>query len=107
VASGQVVVRNGMFGVDLFFLITGFLLVLPWLRTPRRDRAAVDADFYRRRVRASCPPITCTCCPLLRAVPLLRGLEFWRYNPAYCSATCRRTSSWSTTSRRSPAHRWA
>src|SRR6186997_791049 len=52
----SVVVHNGPLGVELFFIITGFLLVLPWMRSvfegtpPPRTR-----DFYVRRVRRIVP----------------------------------------------------
>lgn len=81
----KVIARNGMIGVDLFFLITGFLLVLPWLVAADEGRAAPAAgDFYRRRVRRIVPAYYVHLVFLfLVALPLLRGLEFWRYNTAF------------------------
>ena len=81
----KVVVRNGMLGVDLFFLITGFLLVLPWLRHAADGRATPSATaFYRRRVRRILPAYYVHLLILFFVlVPLLRGLEAWRYDPAY------------------------
>jgi len=83
--AAKVVVRNGMLGVDLFFLITGFLLVLPWLRHAADGGAAPSATaFYRRRVRRILPAYYVHLLILfLVLVPLLRGLEFWRYDPAH------------------------
>ena len=81
----RVVMRNGMIGVDLFFLISGFLLVLPWLRHADGERAAPSArDFYRRRARRILPAYYVQLLVLFFVVvPLVRGLEFWRYNPTY------------------------
>lgn len=81
----KVVARNGMIGVDLFFLITGFLLVLPWLRNEAAGGAAPSAAaFYRRRMRRILPAYYVHLLALfLVALPLLRGLEFWRYNTVH------------------------
>jgi peptidoglycan/LPS O-acetylase OafA/YrhL len=81
----RVVIRNGMLGVDLFFLITGFLLVLPWLRQAADGGPAPSTvDFYRRRANRILPAYYVHLLVLFFVlVPLLRGLEFWRYNPAY------------------------
>jgi peptidoglycan/LPS O-acetylase OafA/YrhL len=81
----KVVVRNGMIGVDLFFLITGFLLVLPWLRNADQGTPPPSArEFYRRRARRILPAYYVQLLVLFFVlVPLLRGLEFWRYNPTY------------------------
>jgi peptidoglycan/LPS O-acetylase OafA/YrhL len=81
----RVVVRNGMLGVDLFFLITGFLLVLPWLRQAAEGGPAPSVrDFYARRVQRILPAYYVQLIVLFVIfVPLLRGLEFWRYNPVY------------------------
>ena len=81
----KVIVRNGMIGVDLFFLITGFLLVLPWLRHAE-DGAPPPSwrEFYRRRVRRILPAYYVHLLLLFFVfVPLVRGLEFWRYNPTH------------------------
>lgn len=49
-------VAHGYLGVDLFFLITGFLLTLPWFRHALEGRGAPDArDFYVRRIRRIVP----------------------------------------------------
>ena len=49
-------IRNGYLGVDLFFLITGFLLVLPWVRNAAQGVPSPStADFHRRRVRRIVP----------------------------------------------------
>jgi len=81
----QVIVRNGMLGVDLFFLITGFLLVLPWLRHAIEGSEPPSAvAFYRRRVRRILPAYYVQLLALFFVlVPLLRGLEYWRYDPTY------------------------
>ena len=81
----KVVVRNGMIGVDLFFLITGFLLVLPWLRHAEQGAPPPSArEFYRRRVHRILPAYYVQLLLLFFVfVPLVRGLEFWRYNPTY------------------------
>ena len=71
----RVIVRNGMIGVDLFFLITGFLLVLPWLREAAGDGPAPSAlEFYRRRSRRILPAYYVQLLVLFFVfVPLLRG----------------------------------
>ena len=52
----HVVVRYGFLGVDLFFLITGFLLVLPWFKHAAEGRAQPAArGFYWRRIKRIVP----------------------------------------------------
>lgn len=52
----QAFVSNGYLGVDLFFLITGFLLALPWFRHADAGLAAPDwRSFYARRARRILP----------------------------------------------------
>jgi peptidoglycan/LPS O-acetylase OafA/YrhL len=52
----DVLVRNGYLGVDLFFLITGFLLTLPWFRHADAGLPAPDwRSFYARRARRILP----------------------------------------------------
>lgn len=49
-------VRNGYLGVDLFFLITGFLLTLPWFRHADAGLPAPDwRAFFARRARRILP----------------------------------------------------
>jgi peptidoglycan/LPS O-acetylase OafA/YrhL len=81
----RVIVRNGMIGVDLFFLITGFLLVLPWLREAAGQGPAPSAlDFYRRRSQRILPAYYVQLLVLFFVfVPLLRGFEFWYRNLVY------------------------
>ena len=81
----HVILRNGTLAVDLFFLITGFLLVLPWLRHAARGGEPPSAiAFYRRRVRRILPAYYVHLLVLFFVlVPLLRGLEYWRYDPTY------------------------
>lgn len=52
----DVLARHGYLGVDLFFVITGFLLTLPWFRQAAAGLPAPDArTFYRRRARRIIP----------------------------------------------------
>jgi peptidoglycan/LPS O-acetylase OafA/YrhL len=77
----NVVVHHGFLGVDLFFLITGFLLTLPWFRHADQGRAAPSTlDFYRRRARRILPAyyvqlafLFLVCIPLLRTPTELRS----------------------------------
>jgi len=49
-------VRNGYLGVDLFFIVTGFLLTLPWFRRADAGLPAPDwRTFYARRARRIVP----------------------------------------------------
>ena len=52
----RIIVRNGFLGVDLFFLITGFLLTLPWFKHDLEGRKHPSArEFYIRRARRILP----------------------------------------------------
>jgi peptidoglycan/LPS O-acetylase OafA/YrhL len=76
----EFVVRSGYLGVDLFFLITGFLLVLPWLKHAQEGRSAPSArEFYRRRVLRIVPAYYVQLVFLfLVALPLVQGFGYWR-----------------------------
>ncbi|HYC35176.1 MAG TPA: acyltransferase [Usitatibacter sp.] len=80
-----VIARNGYLGVDLFFLLTGFLLVMPWAlqRLEGGPRPSVR-EFYRRRVRRIVPAYYVQLAFLfLLFLPLLHGLAYYRYNPGH------------------------
>lgn len=74
------VVRNGYLGVDLFFLISGFLLTLPWFVHAAAGQQAPPArDFYARRVRRIVPAYYVQLALLfLLFIPLLRGWDYWK-----------------------------
>lgn len=81
----SVVVRNGYLGVDLFFLITGFLLMLPWFRHAAERRPAPRArDFYLRRARRILPAYYVHLLFLFGLVlPVMYGIVFVRVNPGF------------------------
>ena len=74
------VVGSGFLGVDLFFLISGFLLALPWFVHAKEGRSAPSArGFYWRRVRRIVPAYYVHLVVLFVVVlPLLRGIHYWR-----------------------------
>jgi peptidoglycan/LPS O-acetylase OafA/YrhL len=74
------VIGAGYLGVDLFFLISGFLLALPWFVHGMRGQPAPSArEFYRRRVRRIVPAYYAQLALLFAiVVPLLRGWDYWR-----------------------------
>lgn len=76
----EAVLRNGYLGVDLFFLISGFLLTLPWLlRVRAGETAPATLPFYRRRLRRIVPAYYLQMVLLFVLVlPLLRGADYWR-----------------------------
>lgn len=83
----EVIVGNGYLGVDLFFLITGFLLVLPWARHAAAGLKPPNArDFYVRRIRRIVPAYYVQLYLLfVLFIPLLRGFDYWRYDIAFLS----------------------
>lgn len=86
IASSRVldtIVRNGYYALDLFFLISGFLLTLPWLRHAAQGKPAPSArDFYIRRIRRIVPAYYVQLTFLFFvAVPLLYGLKIWWLDP--------------------------
>lgn len=74
------IVHHGYLGVDLFFVISGFLLALPWFVHAREGRAPPSvAGFYRRRFRRIAPAYYLQLAALFVAVlPLLHGAGYWR-----------------------------
>jgi peptidoglycan/LPS O-acetylase OafA/YrhL len=76
----NVIVRNGYLGVDLFFLITGFLLTLPWfLRESTGEAAPSLREFYARRFWRIAPAYYVQLVALFLVVlPLLKGIAYWR-----------------------------
>ena len=75
-------VRNGYLGVDLFFLISGFLLAMPWFVHEERHRPPPSiAGFYARRFWRIAPAYYVQIVFLFVVVlPMLRGADYWRYD---------------------------
>jgi peptidoglycan/LPS O-acetylase OafA/YrhL len=74
----HVLIRNGYLGVDLFFLITGFLLTLPWFKHALEGKPAPSIrEFYRRRVRRIVPAYYVQLAFL--AIVCLPVLMSWRF----------------------------
>ena len=103
----EVVLFNGNLGVELFFLISGFLLVLPWALHEAQGRAAPSArDFYVRRVRRIVPAyyvqlvlLFVLFAPLLTSVPFLReNAALVAYNAAAHAAFLHYTTPLSSAS---------
>jgi peptidoglycan/LPS O-acetylase OafA/YrhL len=76
----EAVIRNGYLGVDLFFLISGFLLTLPWFVHARLGRPApATYAFYERRFWRIAPAYYLQLALLFVLVmPLLFGWMYWR-----------------------------
>jgi peptidoglycan/LPS O-acetylase OafA/YrhL len=73
-------VHHGYLGVDLFFVISGFLLALPWHVHARDGRPPPSAAaFYRRRFLRIAPAYYVQLAALFLVVmPLLHGADYWR-----------------------------
>lgn len=74
------IARNGYLGVDLFFLLSGFLLAAPWFVHAHEGIAPPAAGgFYLRRVRRIVPAYYLQLVLLFALVlPLLHGRKYWR-----------------------------
>ncbi len=72
-------VRNGWLGLELFFLLTGFLLTLTWFKHAMENREAPSTrEFWRRRVRRIVPAYYLQLVFLFFVcLPLLLGTDFW------------------------------
>ena len=73
-------VRSGYLGVDLFFLLSGFLLALPWIAHANAGLPPPStAAFYVRRARRILPAYYVQLAlAFLVALPLLLGVGYWR-----------------------------
>jgi peptidoglycan/LPS O-acetylase OafA/YrhL len=73
-------VANGYLGVDLFFIISGFLLAMPWFLHADAGREAPSfRTFYARRFWRIAPAYYVQLAFLfLVALPLVRGTTYWR-----------------------------
>jgi peptidoglycan/LPS O-acetylase OafA/YrhL len=73
------IVRHGWLGLELFFLLTGFLLTLTWFKHAAEGRGRPSTrEFWRRRVRRIVPAYYVQLVILFFVVlPLLLGTHFW------------------------------
>jgi len=76
----EAIVLNGWAGVDVFFVLSGFLLALPWLARAARGEPAPSAiAFYRRRFWRLAPAYYVHLAVLFGALlPLLGGAALIR-----------------------------
>jgi peptidoglycan/LPS O-acetylase OafA/YrhL len=85
--TSGIIVRNGYLGVDLFFLITGFLLTLPWFRHASQGLPPpATREFYRAAgyVDRILPAYYVQLIFLfLVCLPLLRAMTFWKTDLAF------------------------
>jgi peptidoglycan/LPS O-acetylase OafA/YrhL len=74
--------NNGYLGVDLFFLISGFLLAMPWFLHADAGRTPPSMkSFYARRFWRIAPAYYVQLAFLfLLVIPLFRGIDFWRHD---------------------------
>lgn len=72
---GQSLAEKGLLGVQLFFVLSGFLLALPWMRAADQGLASPGAGlFYRKRARRILPAYWLHLVVLFAVIlPLLRG----------------------------------
>ena len=72
-------VQRGYLGVDLFFILSGFVLALPWwLARAEGRRPPSTSAFYRRRARRIVPAYYVQLLVLFAIVlPLLLGPRYW------------------------------
>ena len=76
----NVLAHNGYLGVDLFFLISGFLLTLPWfVHAPQGRSPPSTRAFYARRFWRIAPAYYVQLAVLFAFVlPMLKGVTYWR-----------------------------
>lgn len=65
------VVRGGFIGVDMFFVISGFVITAGFLREKDSTSSIRLGDFYIRRVMRLLPALTTTLVVVLLATPIL------------------------------------
>jgi peptidoglycan/LPS O-acetylase OafA/YrhL len=68
-------IRLGWMGVDLFFVLSGFLITGILVDLPKRSFSSYLGDFYARRVRRILPPVIL----LLVVVSLIHGFAWARH----------------------------
>jgi peptidoglycan/LPS O-acetylase OafA/YrhL len=77
--AGFTTLSGGYVGVDVFFVISGFLITTLLLREAQRDRHISLAGFYARRARRILPAasvvLVVTVVGSLVVLPLLRAFE--------------------------------
>jgi peptidoglycan/LPS O-acetylase OafA/YrhL len=73
--SGAALAETGLLGVQLFFVLSGFLLALPWMRSAQAAAPGPSAGrFYRRRMRRILPAYYVHVALLFALIlPLLHG----------------------------------
>lgn len=66
---------NGLFGVDLFFVLSGFLITLTLLKEHRKKGKVSLRNFYARRAKRLLPPLIIVLCATGLLVWGLSGLQ--------------------------------
>ena len=87
-------VPGGFVGVDVFFVISGFLIVGSLAREARSSGTIGLRDFYARRIRRLLPASACVLVATMAATALLLPVSRWQATAEGVAASALQVQNW-------------